>query len=126
MHSGLTEREPHIGSNESLGARFRVHFWHFIHRFDERVIELAEYAICSCAPKLALVLEMISDQGVVDARPIGDVPGRGTLEAILGKSLSCGVKQLLLRNNTALLLFALRLRLGDCLLGVQNWPQKVL
>jgi hypothetical protein len=59
----------------------------------------------------------------MDARPVSNVPRRRTFEAVLGKSLGGRVQQLLLRNDTALLLLASRFRRDNCLLGAQIYPR---
>ena len=45
---------------------------------------------------------------MVYAGAVCNIARRGTLEAILGKCLDCGIEQLLLRDDASLLLFSFR------------------
>jgi hypothetical protein len=65
--------------------------------------------ICRSAPQLVFILEVIGNQRMVNTGAFCNVAGRCPLEAILGERLNRGVEELLLRDDTALLLFADRL-----------------
>ena len=72
-------------------------------------MKLPKNAIRRGPPELILVLEMISDQRVVNAGPVCDIARRCAFEAILRESLDRSIKQFLLCDYAALLLFTRRL-----------------
>ena len=72
-----------VSANKGLGLGLRLDIRDFGHGLDERNVELTEDLVGSGPPQLVLVLEVIRNQRMVDARTIRNITRRRTLESIL-------------------------------------------
>jgi xanthine/CO dehydrogenase XdhC/CoxF family maturation factor len=117
----LITRKFQVSADKRLGLCLGFDVGDFGHCLDDRNIEFAENAVGSRSPQLVLVLEMVSDQWVVDPCTICNIASGCPLETVLGKRLDSRIKQLLLRDNASLLLFSFRFSGFRGSLDVQEW-----
>jgi hypothetical protein len=99
VQCGIVVRIAYVGANERFGPLPGLGRRNISHDLGEGIREVTENPVRRGPPEKLLVLEVISDEGVVNPGAVGDFARGGAFEAVFRERFRCRVQQLMLSHD---------------------------